>query len=49
LGYFNGLASKGSLQAPFIAEQFAAFLQGEGEIEQSLDIQKRFGEAIWND
>ncbi len=48
LGYFNGLASKGSLQAPFIAEQFANFLRGQGEIEDAFNIRKRFGEAIWN-
>lgn len=49
LGYFNGLGSKGSLQAPFIAEQFANFLRGEGEIENALDLQERFGKTIWND
>lgn len=43
LGCFNGLASKGTLQAPFIAGQFAEFLRGEGEIEESIDLQKRFG------
>lgn len=49
LGYFNGLGSKGSLQAPFIAEQFAKFLQGDGEIEDMLNLQKRFGKTLWND
>lgn len=49
LGYFNGLASKGSLQAPFIAEQFARFLTGDGEIDEELNVQQRFGPAIWND
>ncbi len=43
LGCFNGLASKGTLQAPFIANQFADFLKGQGTIEDSLSLQKRFG------
>lgn len=46
LGCFNGLASKGTLQAPYIAGQFADFLQGHGEIEESLDLQKRFGSVL---
>ncbi len=49
LGYFNGLGSKGSLQAPFIARHFAEFLQGKGEIEVILNLQLRFGQALWND
>ena len=46
LGCFNGLASKGTLQAPFIASQFADFLQGQGEIGDSLSLQKRFGPVL---
>ncbi len=39
VGFFNGLSSKGSLTAPFFAEQFAAFLCGAGEIEPEVDVQ----------
>ncbi len=46
LGYFNGLASKGALQAPYIADQFANFLVGNGEIEKILDLQQRFGDRL---
>jgi glycine/D-amino acid oxidase-like deaminating enzyme len=46
LGCFNGLASKGTLQAPFIAGQFADFLLGRGVIDDSLDLQKRFGSDL---
>jgi glycine/D-amino acid oxidase-like deaminating enzyme len=42
LGCMNGLASKGTLQAPFIADQFADFLEGSGAIEDALNLQKRF-------
>jgi glycine/D-amino acid oxidase-like deaminating enzyme len=38
IGLFNGLASKGSLVAPFFAEQFAAFLCGAGEIEPEVQL-----------
>jgi glycine/D-amino acid oxidase-like deaminating enzyme len=38
IGYFNGLSSKGSLLAPFFAEQFAAFLCGEGELDAEVDV-----------
>jgi glycine oxidase len=38
LAYLNGLGSKGSLLAPFFAEQLAAHLCGEGEIEESLRV-----------
>lgn len=46
LGCFNGLASKGTLQAPFIAGQFADYLQGKGDIEDVLNVQMRFGAAL---
>lgn len=36
VGFFNGLASKGSLAGPYFAEQFAAFLSGEGEIDPEV-------------
>ncbi|MBP7950751.1 MAG: FAD-binding oxidoreductase [Verrucomicrobiales bacterium] len=40
LGFFNGLGSKGSLHAPGFARQFAAFLDGAGDIDADLDVQK---------
>ncbi len=40
LAYFNGLGSKGSLLAPFFAEQLAAHLCGEGPIEEVVDVRK---------
>ena len=36
--YFNGLGSKGSLIAPFFADQLAAHLCGEGEIEDAVNV-----------
>lgn len=42
VGFFNGLSSKGSLTAPFFAEQFAAFLCGEGQIEPEVDVRGVF-------
>jgi glycine/D-amino acid oxidase-like deaminating enzyme len=38
VGFFNGLSSKGSLLAPFFAEQFAAFLCGGGAIDPEVDV-----------
>ncbi len=38
IGFFNGLASKGSLAAPFFAEQFAAFLCGAGDIDPEVRL-----------
>ena len=38
LAYFNGLGSKGSLLAPFFANQLAAHLCGEGPIEPAVDV-----------
>ncbi|MCA9071611.1 MAG: FAD-binding oxidoreductase [Planctomycetaceae bacterium] len=49
LGYFNGLGSKGRLQAPFIADQFAKFLQVTGHIDEAFNVQTRFGKIQWND
>ena len=36
VGVFNGLGSKGSLMAPFFAEQFAARLAGTGTLESEV-------------
>jgi glycine/D-amino acid oxidase-like deaminating enzyme len=36
--YFNGLGSKGSLLAPFFAEQLAAHLCGEGDIDERANV-----------
>ena len=41
LGYYNGLASKGSLQAPFFARQFASHLVHQTPIERAVDVQVR--------
>jgi glycine oxidase len=40
LAYFNGLGSKGSLLAPFFAEQLAAGLAGQREVEPELDVRR---------
>jgi glycine/D-amino acid oxidase-like deaminating enzyme len=40
LAYFNGLGAKGSLLAPFFANQLAAHLCGEGEIEGEVGVRK---------
>ena len=40
VGFFNGLGSKGVLTAPLFAEQFAAFLCGEGQIDPEVDLRK---------
>jgi glycine/D-amino acid oxidase-like deaminating enzyme len=40
LAYFNGLGSKGSLLAPFFAEQLAAHLCGAGTIEDAVNVRK---------
>lgn len=41
LGYMNGLASKGSLQAPFFARQFASHLVSRTPLEREVDIRYR--------
>jgi glycine/D-amino acid oxidase-like deaminating enzyme len=38
--YFNGLGSKGSLLAPFFAQQLATHLCGAGEIEDAVNVLK---------
>jgi glycine/D-amino acid oxidase-like deaminating enzyme len=42
LVYFNGLGSKGSLLAPFFADQLAAHLCGTGAIEYAVNVRKHF-------
>ena len=44
LAYFNGLGSKGSLIAPFFAEQLAACLAGEREVDSEVDVRRVFRE-----
>lgn len=41
LAYFNGLASKGSLQAPYFARQFASHLVHSTPLEREVDLQFR--------
>ncbi len=41
LGYFNGLGSKGSLQAPFLAKQLASHLVQQNPVEREVDLQVR--------
>ena len=38
LGYFNGLGSKGSLQAPWLAHHFANALTGRGTLDPEVDM-----------
>lgn len=45
LAYFNGLGSKGSLLAPFFAQQLAACLVGEGEVEPPLNVRRFLGQS----
>jgi glycine oxidase len=40
LAYFNGLGSKGSLLAPFFADQLASCLMGERQPELEVDVRK---------
>ncbi|MBP3960297.1 FAD-binding oxidoreductase [Gemmata sp. G18] len=40
LAYFNGLGSKGSLLAPFFADQLASHLCGEGTIDPEVNVLK---------
>lgn len=42
---FNGLGSKGALQAPFLAAQLADVIGGSGVIDDSVDVQLRFGDS----
>lgn len=36
LGFFNGLGSKGALQAPWLANHFTGFLLGENSLDQAV-------------
>lgn len=40
VAFFNGLGAKGSLLAPFFANQLAAHLCGEGEIDAAVNVRK---------
>ncbi|MFV1996112.1 MAG: NAD(P)/FAD-dependent oxidoreductase, partial [Verrucomicrobiales bacterium] len=42
LGFFNGLGSKGVLNAPFFAERFAAHLVDGVAIEEEVDLRRNF-------
>lgn len=41
LSYFNGLGSKGSLQAPFFARQFAAHLMNGTPLDPDVELSRR--------
>lgn len=43
LAYFNGLGSKGSLLAPFFADQLAACLMRERQVDPEVDVRKFLG------
>ena len=47
LAYFNGLGSKGSLLAPFFAEQLAACFAGEREVNAEVDVRNVL-ESSWS-
>lgn len=42
LGIMNGLGSKGSLQAPWLAENFANHLCGDNPIDSQVDLNQRY-------
>jgi glycine/D-amino acid oxidase-like deaminating enzyme len=42
LGVFNGLGTKGVSLAPFFAEQFVEFLDGGGELDPDINIQRYY-------
>lgn len=39
---FNGLASKGALQAPWMAEQLVRSIAGRSALDPTIDVQRRF-------
>jgi glycine/D-amino acid oxidase-like deaminating enzyme len=43
LAYFNGLGSKGSLLAPFFADQLVACLLGEREPDPEVNVMRHLG------
>ncbi len=42
VGFFNGLGSKGVLNAPFFADQFAEHLVNGGPIDENVDLRRNF-------
>ena len=41
LGFFNGFASKGSLQTPWMADHFVNVLDGKAPLEKQLDLSRK--------
>lgn len=41
VGFFNGFASKGSLQTPWMADHFVNVLEGKVPLEKQLDLQHK--------
>lgn len=41
LGFFNGFASKGSLQTPWMADHFVNVLEGNTPLEKQLDLSRK--------
>jgi len=41
LGFFNGFASKGSLQTPWMADHFVNVLEGTVPLEKQLDLSRK--------
>ncbi|MFH1301172.1 MAG: FAD-dependent oxidoreductase [Planctomycetota bacterium] len=41
LGFFNGFASKGSLQTPWMADHFVNILEGSVPVEKQLDLSRK--------
>lgn len=41
IGFFNGFASKGSLQTPWMADHFVNVLEGKVPLEKQLDLQHK--------
>ncbi|WP_010582705.1 FAD-dependent oxidoreductase [Schlesneria paludicola] len=46
LGIFNGFGSKGVLQAPYFASQFAGVLRGQGEVDADVELNRK---TTWSD
>ncbi len=42
LAFFNGLGSKGALNAPFFAQQLAVHLVGNAEVDPEVDLRENF-------
>ncbi|WP_417387832.1 NAD(P)/FAD-dependent oxidoreductase [Gimesia sp.] len=41
IGFFNGFASKGSLQTPWMADHFSDILEGKVPLEKQLDLSRK--------